>query len=461
MAIKMQYFKPQPENLSVGDCMPFFHDGIFHLFYLLDEDHHHKNDGLGGHIWEHASTSDLRNWIQHPSAVLYDLPDEASICTGSVFHNAGVYYAFYSTRYFDRRGEILSCSASSDCTLFRKTDKPLIAGFDKSGYSRKDFRDSVVFHNGEDNSFHMLATSAWEKAEALPGYNGCLAHLVSDDFKKWTPLEPFFIPGYETLPECPDIFQWNKWHYLLFSIKGVTHYRMARNWNGPWLKPPHDTLDGLMARVFKTAPFTGNRRLAVAFVPTVKGDSLAYAGRAVFRELLQYPDGTLGTCFPAEMQPEDKETAQLSTIPPSGFNLNAESSMQIAELKGIPDNAHISMRIKPAADTYCLKLGLRGETPVDGGIISFYPKDKIIIFQDKVLAKSLLDNIIVRVDAVEDISQDFILDIYLYEDVIDICVNGRQCLLNCLEKRTGGNLFLMVHCGSTIFDEINVAKSDL
>lgn len=455
----MQYFKPQPENQSVGDCMPFFHNGVFHLFYLLDEDHHRKNDGLGGHIWVHASTPDLKHWTQHPPAVLYDLPEEASICTGSVFYHNNTYYAFYSTRYFDRRGEILSCSSSADGIEFHKTARPQIDGFEESCYSRKDFRDPVIFTNGDDHCFHMLATSAWEKMPPLlAGYNGCLAHLISNDLITWTPLEPFFIPGYETLPECPDIFQWNKWHYLLFSIKGVTHYRMARNWNGPWLKPSHDTLDGLMARVFKTAAFTGNRRLAVAFAPTVKDDSLAYAGRAVFRELLQYPDGTLGTCFPAEMQPEDKETAQLSPMPPSGFNLNAEGSMQIAELKGIPGNAHISMRIKPAADIYCLKLGLRGDTPEGGGILSFYPKEGSMTFQDKVLAKSLLDNIIVRVDAVEKISRDFFLDMYLYDDVIDICINGRQCLLNCLEKRTGDKLFLSVHCGKATFHQINVHK---
>lgn len=50
METGMQYFKPHQENLSVGDCMPFFHNSVFHLFYLLDEDHHCKNDGLVGHI---------------------------------------------------------------------------------------------------------------------------------------------------------------------------------------------------------------------------------------------------------------------------------------------------------------------------------------------------------------------------------------------------------------------------
>jgi hypothetical protein len=49
----MQYFKPQ-EPFFAGECMPFFHDGVFHLFYLLDENHHQGKGGLGGHQWAHA-----------------------------------------------------------------------------------------------------------------------------------------------------------------------------------------------------------------------------------------------------------------------------------------------------------------------------------------------------------------------------------------------------------------------
>ncbi len=43
----LQYFKPEGPYF-VGDCMPFYHDGTFRLFYLLDENHHAARDGLGG-----------------------------------------------------------------------------------------------------------------------------------------------------------------------------------------------------------------------------------------------------------------------------------------------------------------------------------------------------------------------------------------------------------------------------
>ena len=67
----MQYFKPEGDSF-VGDCMPFFHDGVFHLYYLLDRGHHRERGGLGGHQWAHASSRDLVHWEHHPLAIGID-----------------------------------------------------------------------------------------------------------------------------------------------------------------------------------------------------------------------------------------------------------------------------------------------------------------------------------------------------------------------------------------------------
>ena len=85
----MQYFKP-PGDFFVGDCMPFFHAGVFHLYYLLDEQHHQALQGLGGHQWAHASTTDLVNWQHHPLALPITAATEGSICTGTVFFHDGI-----------------------------------------------------------------------------------------------------------------------------------------------------------------------------------------------------------------------------------------------------------------------------------------------------------------------------------------------------------------------------------
>ena len=89
----MQYWKPEGA-FFVGDCIPFWHDGVYHLFYLLDENHHQGLSGMGGHQWAHVTTSDLVHWHHHPLALAIDDDFERSICTGTPFFHDGRYLCF-------------------------------------------------------------------------------------------------------------------------------------------------------------------------------------------------------------------------------------------------------------------------------------------------------------------------------------------------------------------------------
>ena len=44
----LQYFKPVENRLFTGDCMPYYHEGTFYIYWLLDEGHHAGLGGLGG-----------------------------------------------------------------------------------------------------------------------------------------------------------------------------------------------------------------------------------------------------------------------------------------------------------------------------------------------------------------------------------------------------------------------------
>src|SRR4051812_12873366 len=116
----MQYFRPGGAYFA-GDCMSFFHAGRFHLFYLIDENHHQGLGGLGGHQWAHASTTDLIHWEHHPLAIAITDEDEGSICTGSTFFHEGTYYGFYATRRRDWT-QHLSLAVSEDGIHFRKIE---------------------------------------------------------------------------------------------------------------------------------------------------------------------------------------------------------------------------------------------------------------------------------------------------------------------------------------------------
>ena len=312
----MQYWKPDGP-LSVGDAMPFWWKDTFHLFYLIDEGHHSKFNYLGGHIWAHASTKDLVHWGHHPLAVPLGEPgacDQYGICTGSVFHHGGTFYAFYATRTVDeytlddpRRvvTERVCFSTSPDCIHFTKSPRnPILSP--PPGYHRRHFRDPHVLRDPKTGRFHMLVTAC---LDPVPIYDrgGCLAHFVSTDLERWELTEPFIIPGLVGVPECPDYFHWNGWYYLTFLIGGWARYRMSRGPFGPWLRPRVDTIDGPGVNAMKTAVFGRDRRIGVGFLRTNRDNrddgGYGYAGNAVFREIIQNPDGTLSTNFPREMIP--------------------------------------------------------------------------------------------------------------------------------------------------------------
>ncbi|HTJ30592.1 MAG TPA: family 43 glycosylhydrolase [Acidobacteriaceae bacterium] len=288
----VQYSRPRGWNTNAGDAMPYFRNGLFHLYYLLDRRQHHSKWGLGAHQWAHISSPDLIHWTHYPIALGIDSDWEGSICTGSVFFNGGKYYAFYATRMRDR-SEHLAMAVGDDAIHFKKIVPSQFAE-PQPPYVHGPNRDPFVFQ--ADGKFHMIVTAAIPSANGKT--EGALEHLTSTDLKQWT-VEPelFLRSGTEEQPECSDLFQWKGWYYLLYSLSGTTHYKIAKSPLGPWTRPENDILDGPEAIVMKAAAFRDNRFLSVGFL---QHDN-RYGGDLVFRELVQQPDGSLGSKFPKEM----------------------------------------------------------------------------------------------------------------------------------------------------------------
>lgn len=293
-----QYWRPRGFNVNVGDCMPFWDEaqGRFRVFYLLDRRNSGSMWGCGAHQWAQTSTVDLKHWTHHPLALAIDAETAGSICTGSVFYHAEVYYAFYAVRMADRSPAPLCVATSHDGVHFTK--KPPLIRL-RPPYDVQASRDPVVFRDATTGLFHMLVTAALADPARPAVWMGCLAWFVSRDLQQWEQREPFYVPGGSDHPECPDYFEWNGWYYLIFSLQGTARYRRSRQPLGPWERPTVETLDDEQMRVMKTAAFPGNRRLGVVFV----SDHGGYAGRMVVRELIQHADGTLSTQWPAEMPP--------------------------------------------------------------------------------------------------------------------------------------------------------------
>jgi hypothetical protein len=353
------------------------------------------------------------------------------------------------------RSERLGVATSADGIHFTKQPIPPYAE-PPADYDPRHYRDPSIFHDPSSGRFHMLVTAKYLKYP-VPALGGCLAHLVSNDLQQWTVEEPFFIPGFADAPECSDHFVWNDWYYMLFSNRGETRYRMARTPFGPWLRPPFDLVDSPHMRVLKTAPYHDNRRLGVAWVGTRAGDldsgRFQWGGHAVFREVVQQEDGTLGTKFPPEMIPAAGApislpmTAQTAgaTVRPGTIQLQAGEGMAAVGLARLPRNARITLIGKPGPETPRFGLRLRENTHfVDGVMLDLLAAAQRVELHDAAL------------DPVTGLDAPFTLDIILKDELIDVCVNDRHCLINRCPEQRGDRLTLFCHTGSIAFEDFTI-----
>ncbi len=407
-SISPAYQRPPGLNVHAGDCMPFFHEGTFHLFYLYDRRHHHSKWGLGAHQWAHLSTRDLVRWQQQPMALPITRQEEGSICTGSVLFHDGTYHAFYAVRALDDRQSIYH-AISTDAVRFDKGDAKAIL-LPQPGYDPMHYRDPEVFHDPGTHRFHMLVT-----ARFVDGRDGCIAHLESTDLKEWALKDPLLVPGRVT--DCPNYFAWNNRHYLLAEHV----YWMSRSPFGPWTEPKPNRLDVLY--VPKTAQFTGGRRIYVSWLSDV-----GWGGDFIFRELFQNSDGTLGTRFVPELTPASGKLLRNVWEVESGEVAAGRDSVSLgpsgrptATLLALPANAHVRFRVSAGGRPG--QTGGFGVRPSAGGkpacALRIEPQERKVSLGKEAIA----------LQSLEDLDRPIAVDLILKNDIVDACLDNRNTLV--------------------------------
>lgn len=458
----IQYFKPYESHLFTGDCMPYYHNGKFYIYWLLDEGHHAGLGGLGGHQWALSTSSDLVNWEHHPVAVGIEQDWEKSICTGSVIADKGKFYAFYSTRVKDDKGvhEQLSYGISNDDGRSFIKQKPNPFYFPPEECVSRDFRDPKVFKDNQ--GMYHLFISGYKKNPVIEGFGGYLCHLVSDDLKNWKEIESP-LSGQVGTPECSDYFKWNDWYYLLYSIGGDTYYVMSRNPFGPWQYPDTQSLVEQWASVYKTAPYHDARRIAVAYMPCRNNgkdfDSAIWGGNMLLREMVQEPDGTLYTKFLKEVLPPMKHIS-LPTFIASGDNaavsasddvlyFNATNGTGIAAASGLPTDYRITFEFEPDGNYDEAGLFVRGDDKDHRGYKVELNSNKQSVFIYNT-----------GINTVKDLDKTVKVDLILKDEFIDMNVNGKRSIINRLPEKKGDKLFFFLKNGKARFKNISITKWD-
>lgn len=334
-----QFYRPPYHNATVGDCMPFVHDGIYRLYHLFDRRQHGSKAGLGAHQWANISSRDLKTWTLHPIAIGIDEQWEGSICTGSMIECGGLIYAFYAARMSDGTPARLTWAVSEDGISFRKSGSYFSL---TDPYEPVSARDPKVFL-GADGQYHMLVTTSLLTAEGKPG---CLAHLTSPDLLSWTQLDPMYVPGGGDQPECSDYFEWNGLYYLVYATGLTAHYRISRQPFGPWTQPEDDILVASRICVPKTACLNG-RRLVSGWV-RLNG---RWGGYAVTYELIQRGDGTLGVKSIPELEDGLVRPVFTASADADGCEILSSRADSSFRLTGtLASAAHLTLRFGEGAE---------------------------------------------------------------------------------------------------------------
>jgi hypothetical protein len=456
----LQYWRPRGFNTFVGDCMPAYYDGEFHLHYLFDRHHGDSKWGMGAHQFAHASSKDLVHWAHHPKTVTITEQWECSNGTGTVVPHGGTYHAFYIQH--GRRcwfkdapyaGDTINLATSADGLHFRKELHPVVPWV----YVRRQDGDPGdinpdIFPSQSDNGFYLSVSG--EKV------------WVSTDLRKWEEARGFDPAKDIGKGICCSYFEWNGWHYLVSS----NGYRMSREPLKPgwaWTQPENPaTQEGL--GVPKAVGFQGNRYLLVGFL-----GGAGYAGEAVFRELVQHGDGVLGTKWPAEMIPRSGAPLKLAfepldngaTYSAGAVRITAPSGFSAGAVKGVPQDVRITVRVKPAAGASAFGLCVRGEGNYEGGCeLRFEPARRRV--QCGSPAKGGRARGFQRhrsssgefgIEGVGGLDQAFELDLIVKDDFVDACIDSRRTLISRRPDRPQGDrLFFFADGGEVVFENITV-----
>jgi sucrose-6-phosphate hydrolase SacC (GH32 family) len=452
----IQYFKPVGNNLFVGDCMPFTHDGIYGCYWLLDSAHHQSLKGLGGHQWVLSTTTDLKNWKQYPIVLGIDEEWEKSICTGSVVYFNHLYYAFYATRLLNdgKINEQLSYAISKDGIHFEK-QKPNPFYTSAPGYSKRNFRDPKVFVDAL-GEFHLFVSSELENP-VLNHAGGCLVHLKSKDLKNWKVLDPI-LTGQPSVPECPDYFYWKGWYYLVYSDNSNTYYVKSKDPYGPWQQPRYQALNEDWSNVVKTAEFANDRRIAAAWIPSRldnKDDNHEiFGGNLVFREIMQQPDGTLDTKFPQEMIPETgselalkiKLDLQSTSLFSNSFLISSPNGVGAAHIENIPLNCRITFEVEPMSLNEEYGLYLRSDDKAGSGYrLNFSAINQMVSLGNT------------NIKAVSGLDKKSRIDVIIKDDIIDVCIDNKRCIVNRTPEQKGTYIWFYAKHGKVKFNSIKIS----
>src|SRR5262249_31476515 len=111
----------------------------------------------------------------------------------------------------------------------------------------------------------------------------------------------------------------------------------------------------------------------------------------------------------------------------------------------LPQNARIRMNVLPVEKAACVGVRLRESAPFGGGVtLQLLGEQGRVELHDAAL------------DPVVGLDGPCTLEIVLKDELIDVCLNERYCLINRCPEQQGRGLTLFCQAGTVIFEGVTV-----
>ncbi|RZM23861.1 MAG: hypothetical protein EOO88_24795 [Pedobacter sp.] len=331
---EIQYWTPPGHNTWVGDVATFFHQGRYHVFYLYDRRGHASKFGKGGHYFEHLSTTDFKTWTEHDAATPIEQQWE-TFGTGTPFifdNKLCLSYGLHTTRIYPKEQTTLPLQwdyynkhgVTGSFRYDTIPGYPAGSTYSISEDGISNFKKTkILFHPCENPSVY---TDPEGRLRMLANYGAKGTWESKSIDGGWRSVNPDFPPG----GDCTFFFRWGNYDYV---IGGFTGY-----WSKPASAADDKFVDGVKQgldfyngmNVPAVTEIKDGRFLLAGWIPMA-----GWGGSLTIHEMVQSPDGRIGTKWMDEIIPatqkertlakEIKETSSFATES-SSFLLTFEVS---------------------------------------------------------------------------------------------------------------------------------------
>jgi beta-fructofuranosidase len=481
-------FSRYVDGLPVGDVIPFYDDGTFHLFCLTPPPGALLFPERLRTAWRHLRSTDLVRWEELPEALVPGGdgdPDRDGVWTGSVLRATDELHVFYTghTLAGDIPQSICHATSADGVVWYKDSGNPLLVA-DRDRFEGKDWRDPFVFWNEGEGRYWMLLSSRSVSHPAVS--RGVVALCTSDDLASWSHAEVLYEAFLTHCPECPEIFRLGeKWvmAYSRFTDRRGTVYRFADDPRGPWHSFDAERPDGPNWYAAKSLTDDRGRRIAFGWIPDRNPAPSADTGHwlwagdlAIPRQLELDNRGQLGLHPPVEMYANAKREVPYVTSAGTGrwtaepgeeggcFDVEAIGQFGFYFLRPteVADQYIVSMTVCDAANAAIVGLAVQTGEQLDRGFaVLFYPSQHEVRGVDLSAARSEVANeyeksvteyapVAEHCLAEEDF-QAVTVRVVVRGDLVEAFVADAVCLSYRLTSRDPGGVALLIQDGSARF----------